>query len=288
MSLPTMVERLKSQAIQAGLKFHTNQNAREVFISSDVFYVEVLLESSGIVEDVKIYRQDEPVSCHEMRDCLSQSNFKGFLEHLKGLNNFYQLPCEVSVKRDAFKCLQTLEDDLKEIFNISCLTTSNVMMLILKGLVGFVTPRIGGYPMRLTFFVSPYDLLNVEKKTSTILNMSVNNSDPVDVIYKKAFGTVPHESLKTKLKANGITGRVLIWISNFLSSRQQSVSVKGHLSSRQEETSGVIQGSVIGPILFLIFVNNLLDGINSSGKLMTPRSTDEFLPLPMMTYSKKA
>ncbi|XP_071942515.1 uncharacterized protein [Antedon mediterranea] len=172
MSLPAMVERLKSHARQVGMKFNTGHSPREVFISSDVFYVEVMLENSGLVEDVKIFRQDDSESCPAMRDSLRQSNFKGFVDHLKGINRFYHLPCEIAMKRDAFKCLQSLEDDIKAVFEMSCLGTTNVLVLILNGLAGFVTPRIGGYPLRMTFFVSPYDLLNVENKTCTVLSMS--------------------------------------------------------------------------------------------------------------------
>ncbi|XP_033120198.1 mediator of RNA polymerase II transcription subunit 1-like [Anneissia japonica] len=199
MSLPAMVERLKSHAKQAGMKFHTGHSLKEIFISSDVFYVEIILENSGLVEDVKIFRQDEAVSCPEMCDCLRQSNFKGFLDHLKGLNSFYQLPCEISMKRDAFKCLQTLEDDVKTLFEMSCLNTTNVLILILSGLAGFVTPRIGGYPMRLTFFVSPYDLLNVEKKTSTILNMS----DPLPENIGLSLSVLLEGSHIRKLQSSG-------------------------------------------------------------------------------------
>ncbi|CAL4257485.1 unnamed protein product, partial [Meganyctiphanes norvegica] len=103
----------------------------------------------------------------------------------------------------------------------------------------------------------------------------LDEHDPVDAIYldcKKAFDTVPHRRLLAKLQAYGITGKVLKWIECFLSDRSQRVIVKGILSDSLPVWSGVPQGSVLGPILFLIFINDLLEGITSSGKLFADDS----------------
>ena len=97
----------------------------------------------------------------------------------------------------------------------------------------------------------------------------------VDAIYldcKKAFDTVPHKRLLAKLEVYGISGFFLRWIKCFLSDRSQKVCIKGVLSDSLPVLSGVPQGSVIGPLLFLIYINDLLDGISSRGKLFADDS----------------
>ena len=97
-----------------------------------------------------------------------------------------------------------------------------------------------------------------------------DRGDPIDEIFldfQKAFDKVPHQRLLYKVEKMGITGKVLNWIEGFLSARKQRVSLNGTYSTWKPVLSGVPQGSVMGPILFLVYINDLQDGIISKLKL---------------------
>ena len=89
----------------------------------------------------------------------------------------------------------------------------------------------------------------------------------------KAFDKVWHEGLVFKLKSNGINGKLLNLIQNFLVNRQQRVLLNGCTSKWEYLLSGVPQGSVLGPLLFLVYINDLTDNISSNMRLFADDSS---------------
>ena len=109
-------------------------------------------------------------------------------------------------------------------------------------------------------------LTQLLKHIDTILKNQLDNQD-TDVIYldfAKAFDKVDHQILLQKLHAYGIRGKLLTWLNAYLTNRWQSVVINGTHSQPAKVISGVPQGTVLGPILFIIYLNDLESCIKHS------------------------
>ena len=124
-----------------------------------------------------------------------------------------------------------------------------------------------------TLSTKQYGFINGRSTTTQLLKYfdecinNVINGDVIDSIYldcAKAFDTVPHQRLINKIDSYGIKGKVKAWIKEFLSNRTQIVKVNGTESKSVPVISGIPQGSVLGPILFVLYINDLPDKLISN------------------------
>ena len=123
-----------------------------------------------------------------------------------------------------------------------------------------------------------------------IVTSEVDNGNYFDIIYldfAKAFDTVPHNKLLAKMTAYGIEGKIYDWFKNWLTGRKQCVVINGESSDLVNVDSGVPQGSVLGPLAFIIFIDDI-DGAATLIKLIKKFAVDTKLGQTIINDKNRA
>ena len=153
----------------------------------------------------------------------------------------------------------------------------SLTVVVCKILEHIVHSHVMGHLERYNILTDQQHGFRAKRSTETQLILTnhdiareLNSKREVDVAildFSKAFDKVPHQRLFYKLSHYGITGSLLKWVESFLTGRSQRVLVDGQASDPAAVTSGVPQGTVTGPLWFLLYINDLPNRLRSTCRL---------------------
>ena len=148
--------------------------------------------------------------------------------------------------------------------SLLCVSSKVLERIVYNQIIEFVTNNIS---VNQFGFLHNYSTLQQLLIFTNIVKDSLNTNSQTDVLYldfKKAFDSVAYNKLFFKLWSFGIIGNLWKWLQAYLTNRVQQVSVNNAVSDVLPVVSGVPQGSILGPILFLVFVNDIPAAMTSS------------------------
>ena len=153
--------------------------------------------------------------------------------------------------------------------------------VIYKRVYNFLNLNKLFYPSQYGFRPKCSTTHAIAQLTAHILEALDNKKHTIGVFLdlSKAFDTINHETLLHKLHHYGIRGLALEWFRSYLSGRKQYVHFNGMDSDTEDVTCGVPQGSVLGPLLFIIYTNDLPNALRDSGCILFADDTTLFQSL---------